>query len=405
MITCALLSMSMLAQVDKAVEVPFVIGENAIIADAVVNGRKVSCMFDTGFSGSFVLSDNVSIGKPSGTMTLRDFVGQFAASTVPIKTLMLGTQKINSEGMDAVQQPGSSYSLSYNTHAVGIMGMEVMQDFVLEINVQRKRFVLHPRSFDITKKVPDNKRTFLAKMLPKGVNSIEMAVEAPNGGKLTLALDTGNSFYATTHRDVLEKLSLWDKTQKPKFMGSAFVASGAVDSFNIALKDMKIFGVPTPQSVWNIIDLPSSSSDHDGTVGFGFLKNFNMIIDLKRRRVWLENFTGKTAEPPTASIGMSAWYYAEYQRYIVTGVTPQGPAEKAGIKPRDMLLAIDGDEALDVGFRGLAEKLEGPQGSKVKLTLSRAGVLRQMEVQREYLINGDLPVAPAASSSSPTSTR
>ena len=36
------------------------------------------------------------------------------------------------------------------------------------------------------------------------------------------------------------------------------------------------------RSVWSVIDLPSSSAQHDGTIGFGFLKHFNITIDLKR---------------------------------------------------------------------------------------------------------------------------
>ncbi|MBL8060839.1 MAG: aspartyl protease family protein [Chthonomonas sp.] len=391
MLVPALLAVSVVSQ-SGAVEVPFIIGDNAIVAEAVINGKKVSCMFDTGFSGTFVLNDNINIGKPSGTMTLRDFVGSFEATTVPLKTLSIGKQKINTtEDMAVVQQPGGSQSLSYNTHANGIMGMEVMQDFVLEINVQRSCFVLHPRTYDITKKVPDNKRTFLVKMLPKGVNSIELTTETKEGKKLTLALDTGNSFYATTHKDVLERIGLWTPGRKPQFMSQSFVASGAVDAWNLELKDLKIFGVPTPQSVWNIIDRPSSSSDHDGTVGFQFLKNFNMVIDIKRRRVWLENFTGKTAEPPKASAGLQAWYYAEYQRYIVTNVTPSGPAEKAGIRPGDMILGINGEDALNIGYRGFAEKMEGELDSVVKFAISRRGVLQNFEVKRAYLFNQPSP--------------
>lgn len=383
----AVLAASLLSQ-SEGIEVPFIIGDNAIVAEATVNGRKVSCMFDTGFSGSFVLNDNINIGKATGSMTLRDFVGSFAASTVPIKTLFVGKQKIRTpDDMAAVQQPGGSQSLSYNTHANGIMGMEVMQDFVLEINLQRSCFIFHPQSFDFTKRVPDNKRTFLVKMLPKGVNSIELSTETAEGKKMTLALDTGNSFYATTHKDVLERIGLWTSGRKPDFMGTSFVASGAVEAWNLELKNLKIFSVPTPQSVWNIIDRPSSSSDHDGTVGFGFLKNFNMIIDLKRRRVWLDNFTGKTAEAPKAGVGLNAWYYPEYQRYIVVSVTPGGPAEKAGIKSGDMILSLDGQDALNIGYRGFADKMEGDLDSTVKLTISRRGVLQNFEVKRAYLFN------------------
>ena len=391
MIVNALLaSAAVLGSADKAVEVPFILGDDAIIAKAVVNGREVSCMFDTGFSGSFVLTDQINIGKPSGSMTLRDFVGEFQAQTTPIKTLALGSQKINCEDMAAVQQPGNSYTLSYNTHTVGIMGLEVMQDFVLEINFEKKKFVLHPQTFDFTQWKPDNKKTFMAKMAAKGMNSIELQVETSNGKKMNLALDTGNAFYGTTHKDVLERIGIWPQGQKPNFMSTAFVASGAVDSWYMAMNDLKIFGVPVPNSIWSIIDLPSSSVSHDGTVGFGFLKNFNIIIDQKRRRVWLDNFSGQVADPPMASAGLSAWFYDEYDRFVVTNVTPGGPAAKAGIRRGDMILGVNDEEALNIGPRAFMRLMEGPQGSKVKLSLSRGGVLNNFEITREYLFNGKI---------------
>lgn len=388
MLASAILAAAVLTQSDGAIEVPFIVGDNAIIAEATVNGKKVSCMFDTGFSGTFVLNDNLNIGKPSGVQTLQDFVGTFQVATVPLKTLAIGKQKIEtSADMAVVQQPGSTQSLSYNAHSNGIMGMEVMKDFVIEINIQRKCFVFHPRSYDFTKRVPDNKRTYLVKMLPMGVNSVELATETKDGKRMTLALDTGNSFYATTHKDVLERIGLWTPGKAPQFVGQSFVASGAVDAWNLEMNDLKIFGVPTPHSVWNIIDRPASASDQDGTVGFGFLKNFNITIDIKRRRVWLENFTGKTAEPPTANLGINAWYYPEFQRYIVTRAIPGGPAEKAGVKAGDMILALNGEDALNVGYRGFADKMEGELGSAVKLTISRRGVLQDIEVKRSYLFN------------------
>src|SRR5687767_8931916 len=120
-ILAPLAALAMAAQ-GGTVEVPFRIGDDAIIVDATVNGKKVSCMFDTGFSGTVVLNSAINIGSPSGVITLRDFVGEFQASTVKVKTLKLGEQSIETTGMEAVMQPMSSLSFSYNTHTDGIMG-------------------------------------------------------------------------------------------------------------------------------------------------------------------------------------------------------------------------------------------------------------------------------------------
>src|SRR5690349_17509849 len=93
----ALLTLALGPQVAPTNSVPFRIAEDAIIVDAAVNGRPVSLMFDTGFSASVQVSDQVNIGKPTGTMGLRDFVGTFEAPTVKIKTLKLGAQSIDTK--------------------------------------------------------------------------------------------------------------------------------------------------------------------------------------------------------------------------------------------------------------------------------------------------------------------
>jgi membrane-associated protease RseP (regulator of RpoE activity) len=370
-----------------ASEVPFRIGDDAIIVDGVVNGKHASFMFDTGFSGAIVLNDAINIGKPTGEMMLRDFVGQFAVKTVKIKTMKIGDVSVPPADMEAVQQPMAHLSLSYNTHTDGIMGLEVIRHMITEINFEKKKFIFHPKSFDITKRVPDNKRTFLVKMLPLGHSSIEMEVVAPNGKKMILALDTGNAFFGTTHKDVLERVGLWEAGKEPKFMHEAWVASGPVASWYKEMKDLKIYGVPVKTSYWSIIDLPASSAEGDGTVGFGFLKNFNIIFDYERRRVWLENFTGTAENEMPASIGVTAATDDRVKRVRVFDVAPDSPAAKAGIRDNDFILAIDGQDLATPTFRQVSKMLEGPKGSKVKLAVSRNGNLMRFEIARDLLIN------------------
>lgn len=383
--TAALLLALGLAQ--GPTEVPFRLGENAIIADAEINGKKLSFMFDTGFSGAFVVDHNISIGKPTGTINLRDFVGTFQASTVKLNSVKLGSKVIDSTHMEAVMQP-ADYSFSYQTHCDGIMGFQVLQHEIFEINFEKKKFIFHPKTVDISTWKPDNKKTFLLKLLPIGANSMEMAVEAENGQKLYLALDTGNSFYATTHRDSLERIGLWPKGKKPLYMKQSMVASGAVDSWNKKMTNMKIFGVPVKTSYWDIIDLPSSSAESDGTVGFGFLKNFNIIIDYDRRRVWLDNFTGQVENEPEGTPGITALYVPQRKQVAVVRVSPESPAEKAGIKVGDNIIMIDGHEiAGAIGFNELNNMLNGKPNTTVKITASRGGDVKRYEIERKVLIN------------------
>ncbi len=384
----AALSTTMVGQdLKQKVELPFRIADNAIIVDVTVNGRPVSAMFDSGFSGAFVLGTHLDLGKSTGTMTLRDFVGSFEASTVDVNSLELGGAKVDSTGMTIVQQPTDHMSMSYGTHCDGIMGFEVLSKYVLEINFENKKFILHPKTHDITQLKPDNEKTFMASMLPIGNNSIELAVKTANGRTLALALDTGNAFYATTHRDVLERVGLWTEGKKPTYTKQSFVASGPVDSWYYKMNDVKIFGVPVKESYWDIIDRPSSSAIHDGTVGFGFLQNFNVTIDMSRRRVWLENFNGKVADDPVASAGFMALYDPSRQRMRIVNVTPNGPADKAGIKRGDDLLGVDGGEMRNMAYRQMIEIIEGEPGSTLNVSISRNGEFMRKELTRQVLVN------------------
>lgn len=369
------------------IEVPFKIGDDAIIVDSVINGKKASLMFDTGFSGMVVLTDSLNIGAPTGTMNLRDFVGSFEARTVAIKTMKLGELNVSAQGEEVVQQPMDHLSLSYNTHTDGILGLSVMKDHVLEINFENQKLIFHPKTHDVTQRQPDGERTFLARMLPIGARSIEMQVETESGKKMNLALDTGNAFYATTHKEVLERVGVWESGREVKFMKTAMVASGPVDSWYKEMPPLKIYGVPVDRSYWSIIDLPSSSSEHDGTIGFGFLKNFNITIDLERRRVWLEKFAETVGNTPSAEVGINAMYSMQSGRVVIVNVTPESPAALAGVQRGDILLTVDGKEVLAKDFRSISKLLEGDLGSRVQVAVSSGGVVKRLELERVHLVN------------------
>jgi predicted aspartyl protease len=382
------LSLGLHQAVTPLSECPFKMTEHAMIVDATVNGKKVSLMFDTGFGAWVDVDSSINLGKPDGKMTLQDFVGQMEVDTVKIKSLKLGELKIPlDESSVAVLSPPSGYSEAYGTHCDGLMGLSVIKNTITEFNFQKGKLIFYPKSYDISKKVPDNKKTFLTKMLPTGFSAIEMAVKTSEGKTMVLALDTGNSFYATTHRDVLDRVGIWPISRKQQFTKISSVASGPVDSWYVRMPKLTIFGVPVETSVWDIIDLPSSSAESDGTVGFMFLKNFNVTIDYERRRVWLENFTDKVNIEEPAATGLNVFWDKAKKNYVVVRVEDASPAAKANIKKGDLLLSVNDDEALNIGFDRMREKLEGKPGSKVKLAMSRHGELFRVELERVPLIN------------------
>jgi hypothetical protein len=367
-------------------EVPFEIGQNAIIVPATINGRQLRLIFDTGFGGDAAVDSSIDLGKPAGFMNLQDFVGVISVPYYEPDHVKLGERTITGKDFKVVSQPGIG-GQSIETHVDGLMGFSIIKDNVTEINFEHSKFIFHPDTDDISKRTPDNKKTFLLQLLPVGVRSMMLNVVAPGGKNMVMALDTGNAFYATTYKDVLERLGLWKSDQDPKFVYQAGVASGPVDSWEKTMTGMTIFGVPVPQSTWDIIDIPAGSITMDGTVGFGFLRHFNITIDYKRRYVWLENFDGKVSEPPEGTVGISAFWFPEQKNVVITRVSPDSPAAKVGMKQGDVLLDVEDTDLTNMSYKRLRSLLAGEVGSKLRLTFSHEGIATRVTLERAALVN------------------
>jgi len=386
-VAAALAALALRSQV-APIEIPFRIADDALLVDATVNDSKVALVFDTGFGGSVLVDETVDIGPAAGTTVLRDFVGEFEAKTVKITSLKLGPVTIPSAGMMAIQEPLEGMTEGYNMHTDGLIGLNAIKNYVTEFDFEHQKLILYPRSTDITKRVPDGKKTFLAKLLPIGNTSMQMLVSVPTGRTMVMALDTGNSFYATTHRDVLERVGLWPNDKDPQFMKMSGIASGQVDSWNLQMPPLKVFGIPVENSVWSIIDLPSGSAESDGTVGFEFLRNFNFTVDFERRRIWFENFTGQTGNDPVAETNLFGGYRDKTKKVEVWRVMPNSPAAKAGIKKGDEVISVDDKElAGATTFRKFETLMQGDLGTTVDVVISRGGNLMRYDLKRAYLVN------------------
>lgn len=91
-------------------------------------------------------------------------------------------------------------------------------------------------------------------------------------------------------------------------------------------------------------------------------------------------------------IGVLITSVPDRQRAVILAVTPHGPADIAGLKPRDSILAVDGIPILDEeGY--LRDIVRGPEGSEISVTVQAPGDQpHQVHLVRQK-ITADYPVA------------
>jgi len=77
----------------------------------------------------------------------------------------------------------------------------------------------------------------------------------------------------------------------------------------------------------------------------------------------------------------------EYIDEILTIVSPikGSPAEAAGLKPGDQVLKVDGVPLAGLSFMDAVDKVRGPKGSKVKLTIRRDSIELDFDVLRDII--------------------
>lgn len=57
----------------------------------------------------------------------------------------------------------------------------------------------------------------------------------------------------------------------------------------------------------------------------------------------------------------------------VIGTIKGSPAAEAGVRPRDRIIKVDGTDTFDLLLSGIVQKIRGPEGAKVRLTIRREG--------------------------------
>ena len=78
---------------------------------------------------------------------------------------------------------------------------------------------------------------------------------------------------------------------------------------------------------------------------------------------------------------------SEKNQIVVYGVTPNSPAEEAGIKVNDIIIKVDGNDCTGDDFETIPNKILGQEGTKVSVTVLRDGKELTFDMKRRKIVN------------------
>ncbi|MBI4308458.1 MAG: S41 family peptidase [Chloroflexi bacterium] len=140
----------------------------------------------------------------------------------------------------------------------------------------------------------------------------------------------------------------------------------------------------TITEIWNILqqDFVDRKALDAGKLSRGAIKGmlealndpYTAYVDPNSFRVEQESLRG-TFE------GIGAVVAIREGQLIIVAPIASSPAEKAGLRPGDAIMAVNGEPTKDMGLQDAVLKIRGPRGSMVKLTIRHQGDQGPVDVE------------------------
>jgi hypothetical protein len=347
--------------------VPMQLESGMLLIDVSIDGKgPMPFILDTG--GHAILTADAAkklgMSTQGGGVSYGSGPGSMATQYTHVGTLTLGDAKIANQPFIII--PFTDWTDRGSRPPVaGILGLEIFERFAVTFDYDAGKLLLQPYDHGEAPKKAEGTT------LPLQFTDDMPLVEATLDGKPGIfGIDTGNSGYTLIAPQWAARVGIADRYLKgipspTGGVGGLFVAHLA-PIHSLTLGDHQVTRIAgmltTPDA--GATGNPSEA----GNIGQNVLSRFKVHFDYRRGEMVLaprDNYT--PPEPMTA--GFRAMK-KNRDSFTVVWVDKGGPAEHAGLKAKDEIVAVDGQPVRDVGRAALTDWHMHHPGKPLPLTLS-----------------------------------
>ena len=333
--------------------------------EATVNGRRMAFIFDTGghsiltpeaadLLGLRMVGEQRTGGSGAGTLLQRE---------TRVDEVRIGTAVLRDQHFAVLSLPYASVERGARPPFAGLLGLEVLERFVVRLDYRRGALTMLPRNAATT-----CRSGWRAIRFTDDMPTIQAALD---GRSAPFTIDTGNNGSLQLYRHWLESRGLGHRYDRGVETLS-YGAGGASRNWVSYASSFRISGEPIRYPMVRTTDDRGGvalSVTEAGNLGTSLLANYTITFDYARSRACFDYVPGLRPFPFSRS-GLRAIKEAP-DHFLVTLVNEGSPAWQAGLRAGDRITAIDGVDAHDLGGGDLSEAMTQPIGTRVMVRYQR----------------------------------
>ncbi|QDK37708.1 aspartyl protease family protein [Bdellovibrio sp. NC01] len=349
----------------------FKLQDNRLITSVYINGKgPFAMMFDTG-------ATNILSAQVAAQLGLAQH-DQFTIQGGGQKPVLATYCDVNSWSFAKTDFPAGSFicaDLSDMQQAIGfprldgLLGYEVFSRYRVKLDMAANQISLSDFS------TPQE-------ALPSGstVHAFQMYGTTPiisgqiGGIPAWYLIDTGDRASLTLSQKFVTANSLQNKYLPQVTTMTGYGIGGSLQTSMAFADDFRIGERSFANPLIRMMEQDSPAFQEPalgGTLGMGLLRQFNLIFDYSRKTMTLMPAKAWAQDRSFDRAGM--WLSQRDSNFLVADVVPGGPADQAGIRVQDQIVALNGQKTATLDLLTSKEYLKNKDVVAVQVTVLRNG--------------------------------
>jgi len=398
----------------KSMKLPFKLINNLVVIPMEVNGAKLSFILDSGVSKPLLFNisdqDSVQINNVS-EITINGLGTGKSIKALSSKGnfFKMGEIRNHNQPLYVILDKDLNFSPSLGIPIHGIIGYELFRDFVVELNYATRTIKFHDHKYYKAKPHKRSKTLPLTVLGKKAYVTGEVFLQENKVVPVNLLVDTGSSDAIWLFENQEKGLDIPEKHYE-EYLGKGL--NGNIFGKRTEVKGFSLAGFALEEAKAAFPHMESFSGlkrigDRNGSLGGGVLKRFNLVfnyaqgtLNLRKNGNFNEPFQYNISGIELQHAGMR--YIAEkitdmrgvvkndergfgtvqilmenrtrlnlVPEIVVSGIRAGSPADLAGLKEGDLILAVNGKKVHNFKIQEITQMLNIKEGKRVRLLIER----------------------------------